>query len=81
MGRHGGIAQLVERSPHTREVTDSSSVVSTNKKHLKSKISGVFCVYKCNVSPQGETGITWVCLWGGADGAAAPLVGRGRAAI
>ena len=26
---HGGIAQLVERSPHTREVTDSSSVVST----------------------------------------------------
>ena len=26
----GGIAQPVERSPHTREVTDSSSVVSTN---------------------------------------------------
>ena len=29
---YGGIAQLVERSPHTREVTDSSSVVSTKRK-------------------------------------------------
>ena len=28
---YGGIAQPVERSPHTREVTDSSSVVSTKK--------------------------------------------------
>ena len=27
--QYGGIAQPVERSPHTREVTDSSSVVST----------------------------------------------------
>ena len=26
---YGGIAQLVERPPHTRKVTDSSSVVST----------------------------------------------------
>ena len=29
--RYGGIAQLVERPPHTRKVTDSSSVVSTTK--------------------------------------------------
>ena len=29
--RYGGIAQLVERPPHTRKVTDSSSVVSTRK--------------------------------------------------
>ena len=28
---YGGIAQLVERPPHTRKVTDSSSVVSTTK--------------------------------------------------
>ena len=31
---YGGLAQLVERSPHTREVTDSSSVVSTTGRHL-----------------------------------------------
>ena len=29
--QYGGIAQLVERPPHTRKVTDSSSVVSTKK--------------------------------------------------
>ena len=29
--RYGGIAQLVERPPHTRKVTDSRSVVSTTK--------------------------------------------------
>ncbi len=28
---YGGIAQPVERPPHTRKVTDSSSVVSTRK--------------------------------------------------
>ena len=29
---YGGIAQPVERPPHTRKVTDSSSVVSTKRK-------------------------------------------------
>ena len=42
---YGGIAQLVERSPHTREVTDSSSVVSTKKRLEILKFQDVsFCV-------------------------------------
>ena len=40
--KYGGIAQPVERPPHTRKVTDSSSVVST--KILKSKGFRIFCL-------------------------------------
>ena len=42
---YGGIAQLVERPPHTRKVTDSSSVVSTKKKFRNHKISELFLLF------------------------------------
>ena len=40
--QYGGIAQPVERSPHTREVTDSSSVVSTRKSSEIARFRGFF---------------------------------------
>ena len=43
--RYGGIAQPVERPPHTRKVTDSSSVVSTKKKHRKLLFSVLFLLF------------------------------------
>ena len=49
---YGGIAQPVERPPHTRKVTDSSSVVSTRGSPRAARLWGFsFCFFKCNSSP------------------------------
>ena len=42
---YGGIAQPVERPPHTRKVTDSSSVVSTILQRVRTKRFGLALFY------------------------------------
>ena len=46
---YGGIAQLVERPPHTRKVTDSSSVVSTKRNPSRICPGGAFSYPKCPI--------------------------------
>ena len=86
---YGGIAQLVERSPHTREVTDSSSVVSTKKRLEILKFQdvsflcpfpfGALCCYLSVPSKarpfSSEKGRAYLVHWGSEGSAGAALHG------
>ena len=57
----GGIAQLVERPPHTRKVTDSSSVVSTNNSRILSDAGIIFSLRHKNAQGQPSRPCAAVC--------------------
>ena len=58
---YGGIAQPVERPPHTRKVTDSSSVVSTRKKTTTHVVVFFILPSKQTARPRAEGAWPGLC--------------------